>query len=39
MAVIVRSANVGEFLRGRYNLAEGTVELSPGPEQVPYLLG
>lgn len=38
VAVIVRSANVGEFLRGRYNLAEGTVELSPGPEQVPYLL-
>ena len=29
VAVIVRSANVGEFLRGRYDLAEGTVELTP----------
>jgi predicted metal-dependent enzyme (double-stranded beta helix superfamily) len=38
VAVIVRSANVGELLRGRYDLARGTVELSPGPEQVPYPL-
>lgn len=36
VAVIVRSANVGDFLRGRYDLDGQTVELSPGPEQIPY---
>jgi predicted metal-dependent enzyme (double-stranded beta helix superfamily) len=38
VAVIVRSANVGTSLRRRYDLARGTVELRPGPTQVPYPL-
>lgn len=38
VAVIVRSANVGTFLRGRYDLEHDTMELKPGPEQIPYAL-
>jgi predicted metal-dependent enzyme (double-stranded beta helix superfamily) len=38
VAVIVRSANVGDFLRSRYDLPAGTVELRPGPDQVPHPL-
>jgi predicted metal-dependent enzyme (double-stranded beta helix superfamily) len=38
VAVIVRSLNVGTLLRQRYDLARGTVELSPGPAQIVYPL-
>ncbi len=36
VAIIVRSANVGQLLRNRYDVRAGTVELRPGPQQVPY---
>lgn len=38
VAVIVRSAKVGDFMQGRFDPATGAESEAPGPEQVPYAL-
>lgn len=36
VAIILRSARLGDIAQGRYDLASGAVTYGPGPEQIPF---
>lgn len=38
VAIILRSAQLGEIVQGRYDLSSGAVTYGPGPEQIPFSL-
>ena len=39
VAIILRSARLGEIVQGRYDPVSGAIAFGPGPEQIPFEIG